>query len=161
MASYCGEAACLPDLSRFLVAIQALGPLSFLGRSRLFQKTRDSFAKPCSVARLALPQHKIFPSKLPEPFLIFPVSGPSSRKFGEPITKIALRCAPKSAPTVLVPKAAVYKDNFPLLGKYQIWTPRKFLYMQTESHFEISRDSTHGDFRACICGAYRSHVLGK
>jgi hypothetical protein len=69
-----------------------------------------------------------------------------------------LRCAPASAPLVLMPETPMHINDFLLLGKCEVRFTGQVAPMKPESIAQLTRDSADAHFRFCMTSTDGAHI---
>jgi hypothetical protein len=78
-------------------------------------------------------------------------------EFPEPEPNIGLRRVAVAAPLVSMPEAAVYEDNGPVFGKYNIRLSRKACAVKSESQALTMKPPTDNAFGDCVSAPDAGH----
>jgi hypothetical protein len=112
------------------------------------------------IIKLTLPENQGSPTEELQRANVFPVSLDIARKFRHPIGFPASRHPALATPLMLVPKAAVHKDDFLPAVKHEIRLPRKVFRVQSIPVPQRMNQPAHQHLRPRVLAANTAHIAG-
>jgi hypothetical protein len=123
------------------------------------EKMPNPYRKFIGIAELTFPYDHGKPTEPQQPRPVSSVANTIAEKLRGPVFLIGLRNVCITASRMLVPKAAVHKDDFLAACENQIWVTRKFTTMEPKTVAQLVSEASNKQFRFGILRPDPAHIL--